>query len=173
MARVYLPGCSFFVESFTVLAPALPASVARVLPPAVIFTCAASDRLNFTLVGLPWHFFDFGLHFRPPVALTPVIAGAVVSGGGPLPGAWTITLPCMLECTLQRYVNVPGVLKVWSKVSPGGWSTESGARIGSESNVSAWFGSAVTEWFVSGPAQCQVTVSPGAIVTGVGLKAKF
>src|SRR3954468_15470769 len=53
------------------------------------------------------------------------------------------------------------------------WSAAVGVRPGSESNESAWFGSDVTEWFVSGPAQVQVTVSPCAIVTAVGLNAKF
>src|SRR3954468_2909808 len=53
------------------------------------------------------------------------------------------------------------------------WSAAVGVRPGSESHESAWFGSDVTEWFVSGPAHVQVTVSPWAIVIALGLNAKF
>src|SRR3954463_3749683 len=53
------------------------------------------------------------------------------------------------------------------------WSAALGVRPGSESNESAWFGSEVTEWFVSGPAHVQVTESPWLIVTAAGSNAKF
>src|SRR4051794_27454351 len=78
------------------------------------FTVAASDRLKRSVVGLPLHFFCPFLHLRPPVAETFESAGGVVSAP---PGPFTTTLPVMKECTLQKYVNVPGVLKVCEKVS--------------------------------------------------------
>ena len=38
---------------------------------------------------------------------------------------------------------------------------------------SAWFGDEVTVWFVSGPANVQVTVSPWATVTLAGANSKL
>jgi hypothetical protein len=68
----------------------------------------------------------------------------------------------MKEWTEQWYWKHPDVGKTTVNVSPVGcvWV---GLAV-SESKLCAEPGSDVTEWFVPGPSQCQVTESPSGIV---------
>src|SRR3954471_23316578 len=75
----------------------------------------------------------------------------------------TVIEPVMPSWTLQKYVNVPVFVKVWSNEAPADWRPES--------HDCDWPGSEVVVWNPS--SQTQWTVSPVLIATDCGLNTLF
>src|SRR5436853_1146244 len=106
------------------------------------------------------------------VSAPPPLGGACGGCGGGAPPSPTTIVPCMNECTEQWYLTVSLAVSAGDvKVSP--TACVCAGLAASESKLCGWPESVVTEWFVSGPSQCQVTVSPMSAWIGVGENEKL
>src|SRR4051812_3839801 len=82
----------------------------------------------------------------------------------------TLTVPRMMSgCTLQWKAKLPECVNVCERLTPSGWLKFGLGLPGSVSKGSSTLSFDAGEWLVSGPTHFQSTVSPGAMLTVVGL----